>query len=119
MDLKILSVHNHGKANEEYVLLEATADCDVGNYLLADSTYTSSGSVSNKLRHVFWFPDKKVKSGDLVSLRTGIGKSGEVINNAGTKVHRFYWNLKTPVWNDDKDCAVLIESANWTHKKAK
>lgn len=118
MKLKIVSVHNHGNADEEYVLLQATEDCDVGRYMLADSTYTADGKVSNKLRNTFWFPDKAVKKNDLVSVWTKTGKDTSTTNNSGTPVHRFYWNLKKPVWNDGGDCAALIEVNTWQFFKA-
>lgn len=118
MKVKILSVHNQGNFDEEYVLLEVVSDCDIGKYVLADTTYTSTGTVSNKLRHVYWFPDKDVKKGELVSLRTKAGTNTELTNSSGTKVHRFYWGLKTSVWNDDGDCAVLLQTDDWQHFRA-
>lgn len=118
MDLKITSVHNHGKCNEEYVLLKATADCDVGYFMLADTTYTKKDSVSNKLRHTFWFPNKKIKKGDLVSVWTRTGEDTTTKTDSGTPVHRFYWGLKTSVWNDNGDCAVLLEIETWQLFKA-
>lgn len=119
MKLEVVSVHNHGNAAEERVLLRANEDCAIGRYLLADSTFLNSGKVSNRLRHLFWFPDKTIKKGELVSVRTGKGKNTEVTNQSGTKVHRFYWGLDTAVWNDEKDCAVLIEANTWQFRRAK
>jgi hypothetical protein len=43
MDVKIISIHNQGDFDDEYVLLKVLRDVDIGNYLLADTTYTSSG----------------------------------------------------------------------------
>ncbi|WP_171616063.1 hypothetical protein [Roseicella sp. DB1501] len=119
MKLEVVSVHNHGKAAEEHVLLRANEDCDVGKYLLADSTFLDNGKVSNRLRHLFWFPKKAVKKGELVSVRTGKGTNTEVTNQSGTKVHRFYWGLGAAVWNDETDCAVLIEANTWQFRRAK
>lgn len=113
MDLKITSVHNHGDFEEEHVLLEVTGDCDVGRYLLADSTYTADGKVSNRLRHLYWFPDRQVKRGERVSLWTKKGENTTATLKDGTKVHRFFWNLETAIWNDSGDCAVLIEAKTW------
>lgn len=113
MKLEIISLHNRGDVEKEYVLMEAKSDCDVGRYVLSDSTYTAAGKVSNKLRHIYWFPDKEVNKGDLVSLRTGTGKNTTLTNASGTTIHRFFWGLKTAVWNDDGDCAVLIEAKTW------
>lgn len=113
MNLKIISVHNHGDFDKEYVLMRALEDCDVGRFILADSTYTEDGNISNKVRHTFWFPDKKIKKGELVSVWTRSGKMTEATSESGTPIHRFYWGLETAVWNDDGDCAVLLDIRDW------
>lgn len=119
MKVGINTIKSEGSADKEYVLLDVLEDCDIGEYLIADNTFTDKGTISNKLRHVYWFPDKKVKGGELVSLRTGKGKNTEVNNSDGVKVHRFFWNLESSVWNDnDADAAVLMHISAWTHKKA-
>ncbi|HEX8620946.1 MAG TPA: hypothetical protein VF718_03175 [Allosphingosinicella sp.] len=119
MDVQINTIRKEGDASEEYILLDVLADCDIGEYLIADNTFTDKGNVSNKLRHVYWFPDKQVKKGELVSLRTGKGKNTTTTNNNGIKVHRFYWNLGSPVWNDDNaDAGILMHILEWSHKKA-
>ncbi|MDJ0388695.1 hypothetical protein QMO56_11280 [Roseomonas sp. E05] len=119
MKLKVLSVYNRGDATKEHVLLEAVEDCNANRYLLADSTFTGDGMISNRLRHTFWFPSKAVKKGELVSLWTGKGSNTEAANAAGTKIHRFYWNLGSAVWNDDGDCALLIEVSDWKASRTK
>lgn len=119
MKLKIISVHNHGDFDKEYVMLKANEDCDVGRFVLADSTYTADGKVSNKVRHTYWFPDKNIKKDELVSLWTGPGNNTTAKTNDGTTVHRFYWGLKTAVWNDGGDCAVLLDIQDWQFFKAR
>jgi hypothetical protein len=118
MDLMITRVVNHGDASEEYVLLEVSAPCQLNRYALYDATYTNDHKISNKQRHFFRFPPKDVDAGDWVSLRTGKGKNGSFVNENGKTVHRFYWNLNHPVWNDDGDAAVLIKIADWKTKAA-
>ncbi|NNM72084.1 hypothetical protein [Enterovirga aerilata] len=113
MNLKILSVKEKGDAIKEYVLLEVTGDCDVGCYGLADTTFVNEKAVSNRLRHFYWFPDRSVKKGDRVVLRTGKGKHDQYQDGAGRNVHRFYWGLDVPVWNDTGDAAVLFEIKTW------
>lgn len=89
--------------------MRVNEDCDIGHYLLADSTYTSSDIVSNKLRHTFWIPDKKLKENDLVSVWTKAGSNTTAKTDNGETIHRFFWGLRTSVWNDEGDCAVLFE----------
>jgi hypothetical protein len=118
MDIKIRKIQGDGDATKEYVILDVTRDCDIGKYLLADNSFTSKGTISNKLRHVYWFPDKSVKSGDIVYLYTGKGTASSVANaNGNGTTHRFYWKLGSSVWNDDDaDAAVLIKTDAWSSK---
>ncbi|CAM4345803.1 hypothetical protein CR156_14955 [Stenotrophomonas lactitubi] len=119
MKVKIVSIHGHGDESKEYVLLRVLDDCDIGKYQLSDTTYIKDNTVSNKLRHVYWFPDKEVSKGDLVSLWTGIGKQATVKNANGETVHRFFWGLKSAIWNDTGDAAVLQHVDQWSHFSAK
>jgi hypothetical protein len=115
MKVKIISVHNQGDFNKEYVLMEVYEDCNIGDFILADSTYTSGGQISNKVRHTYWIPDKQVEEGDLVSVWTKSGTKTTTTNANGITVHRFYWGLDRAVWNDEGDCAVLFELKDWQH----
>lgn len=119
MNLKVTSIHNHGNAAEEYVLLSVLADCDLVYYALADTTYNANDTISNKLRHHYWWVSKQVKRGELVVLRTGIGTDDSYNNSAGNKVHRFFWGLKSAVWNNSGDAAVLFHLNTWNTTKAK
>lgn len=120
MDLKIVSIKNTGDYTKEVVKLKVLDDCDIGIYLLSDSTYTSEGKLSNKIRHIYWFPDEKVSKGDFVWLYTRPKKSGDEdkwSNKSKSTTYAFYWGLKTAVWNDEGDFAVLIQANNWEYKK--
>lgn len=116
MKVKIKSINNKGDYHQEYVSFLVLESCDIGRYLLSDSTYTDKGQLSNKVRHVYWFPDKPVRRCDYVRLYTrgkGAADKSECINKSGTTTHVFYWNLKTAVWNDEGDYAVLLEISDW------
>ena len=106
--LKIVSVKNSGEIKDEYVLLKAEADCDVGDYLLTDSTYGSDESPSNKLRHVFFFPVQAVKKGEFIVLWTRVGKYSQGTTTTKNPQHNFYWGLKETVWNVTGDKAFLF-----------
>jgi hypothetical protein len=118
MDLQITGLRKQGAADEEYVLLEATADCNLADYILCDTTFTSAGKVSNHLRHTYWFPPKAVKRGEFVILRTGTGKNGTFTTTAKQVVHRFFWGLGSAVWNNSGDAAVLLEVSAFAVAKA-
>ncbi|HEY0027672.1 MAG TPA: hypothetical protein VGC35_07365 [Allosphingosinicella sp.] len=117
MDLKIHSITNSGNAAEEHVTLEVIADTDLKNYMIADTTYVDDTSISNKLRHTYWFVSKSVKKGDFVRLHTGPGTPSSPNNNAKTKTHHFYWGLGKGVWNDTGDVALLLQVTTWRTKK--
>lgn len=112
MKVKIRNIVDHGH-NDERIVLDVNADTDIGEYLVLDTTYTSSGVVSNKVRHPYWFPDKKVKSGDVVVIYTKKGTNSQQVNKDGSTSHFFYWGLDNNVWNNDGDCALLLHVDNW------
>jgi hypothetical protein len=117
MKVEIHSLENRGDQNEERIWLKVNEDCNLTYYIISDTTYTSSNSISNKLRHIYWFAPKEVKAGDWVLLHTKNGTNSESNNKAGTKTHIYYWGLNRPVWNDDGDCGVLFELKTWMTKK--
>jgi hypothetical protein len=108
MDLKIINGKKEGGADQEYVSLKVKNDCNIGDYLLTDKTFEGEDA-SNKLRHVYWFPRKAVKEGDVVLLYTKKGTNTQT-TSGGTVGHIFYWNLKVAVWNDKQaDAAILMK----------
>jgi len=119
MNLEIVSIHGHGDVDSEYVLLKAAAACDIGRYILADSTFFANGRISNRLRHFFWLPDKEIKKGEFVSVWTKAGANNSGVLNDGTPIHRFHWGLRSAVWNDEGDVAVLLHTDEWSIKKAR
>ena len=107
--LKIIVINNSSNLQDEYVYLKADADCNLGDYLLTDSTYGSNEAPSNKLRHVFFFPVLAVKKGDYVALWT---RKGTYSVNAATTAkgpqHNLFWGLQETVWNVAGDKAFLF-----------
>lgn len=117
MRLEIRFVKGHGDLKEERVVLKALSDLNVGSYIISDTTYYSDDEVSNKLRHIFWIPDKDVEKGDLVVIYTKSGKDKTTINKSGSKTHFFYWGLDRTVWNQEEDAAVLLSLDAWAFKQ--
>jgi hypothetical protein len=120
MNINLISVKYKGILQREAVWLDVVDDDDVGNYALCDTTYLDEEAkqVSNRLRHFYWFPEQRVMEGDYVKLYTKIGKPTTWTNKRGTTTHVFYWGLRETVWNQDGDCAVLFQIADWSHLKA-
>ncbi len=44
---------------------------------------------------------------------TRSGTNTTAKNDQGRTVHRFFWGLKTAVWYDEGDCAVLFDVITW------
>lgn len=118
MDLSIIKIAGHGKVDDEYVYIKVVRDCNLNRYALSDTSYTGEHTISNKVRHFYWFSKKFVKAGEYVSLRTGKGSNTIVSNNAGHRIHRIYWGLGTSIWNNDGDAAVLFHISDWNTTKA-
>ena len=98
-------------------MLRVLNECNIGYYLVLDSTYTPDDNVSNLVRHPYWFPDEDVSAGDLVVLYTKAGKQSVKHNKNGSSSHFFYRGLDKTVWNQTSDCAVVLEIASWTSKE--
>ena len=119
MDVNINSIVDHGH-NSERIILDVVTDTDIGKYMVLDTTYTASGSVSNKVRHPYWFPDQPVKKGDTIILYTKRGSGGSVKDANGSVTYSYYWGLDSNIWNDDGDYALLMYIGKWqSHKVQK
>ena len=118
MTLKIRGVREKGLLEKERVVLDADASEDIGQYILASTTYVDDGTVSSSLRKSIWLPDYKVDAGDLVVIYTK--KSAKRIktktNEDGTKTTFIYWGLDEAIWNRGEDSVVLIKIDTWTSK---
>lgn len=117
MKVKIRSIHGHGDASEEYVVLEILQDCNADHYVIADTTFTADSKISNKVRHTHWFYSTALKKGDFIALFTGTGTDKADKRSDDSTLYYRFWGLKTAVWNDDGDGAVLYELNDWKAEK--
>lgn len=116
MNVKIKYVKDKGELVNERIVFAIEANINIGEYALFDTTYKGNGIVSNKLRHAYWFPDKEVNVGDLIVVYTKSGKTNKKLNKDGSYSHFFYWGLQSTIWNEETDCAVVINIADWSYK---
>lgn len=98
------------------IILEAENDCDIGTYILFDTTYEGK-YISDKVRHSFWLLDKKISAGDKIIIYTKSGEEKLKINGNGKNSYFLYWGLDETVWNKHEDCAVLIKIDDYLVKK--
>lgn len=113
MKLRIDRIKGHGDEEQERVLLTVLEDCNLNRYMISDATFSSEGKMTNKHRHSKWFTNKEVKKGERVILYTRVGTDSKKKGDDGVVWHKVYWGLKTGVWNDDGDLAVLVRISNW------
>jgi hypothetical protein len=119
MDLVITAVQGHGDQTQERVQLDATGACQLGDFMVGDTTYGTNGGISNKVRHTHWFLDQQLNKGDTVLLYTRSGTTTKTQRPNGTVVHHVFWGLGRPIWNDGGDAAVLWHIDTWSPKKVK
>jgi hypothetical protein len=107
--LRLSEVRNPGAKNER-VFMRATEDVDLGDFIITDTTYKSSGAVSNKVRHVYEFAKKTIKKGEYVALHSEVGTYKLDKTTDDFPLHRFYWGLNYTIWNKEGDKAWLLYS---------
>ncbi|MCD7923604.1 MAG: hypothetical protein LUI85_02465 [Bacteroides sp.] len=107
MNVKIVDLRDLN-SKDERILLKVLKDCNIGEYILFDTTYDGDGNPSNIFRHCYIFPSKKVNAGDYIQLYTGHGNQKSVERTDGYINHKFYWGSDEPIWNNEKDIAYLI-----------
>ena len=117
MKLTIQSVKEHGDLKKERIILKALDNVDIGNYMIADTTYVDDEQISNKLRHTYWLPDVKVNKDDLIVIYTKVGNESIKENKSGSKTYFFYWELGRTVWNQNEEAAAIFHINNWVSKK--
>lgn len=117
MKIKIDKVVDHGTLNSERVQISVLQDVELGDFIVADTTYTISTRVSNKLRHMHWFNDQRVKAGDKVELYTKSGTNSKVDIGSGNTKYTIHWGLNKCVWNNEGDAAVLFYAPTWNATK--
>ena len=68
MNIAFKRIRDAGDFQKERIVLSVSADADVGNYVVLIMTFAEDGAPYAGKHVSYWFPDKKVKSGDLVVL---------------------------------------------------
>jgi hypothetical protein len=114
---RIVKIIERGIVNQERLWLKVVANTDLKYFIVFNTTYTSTNSISNLQRHAYWFKPKEVKARDYVVLYTRQGMHSEQANKDGTTTHFLFWGLDKTVWNNTGDCAVRFEVNSWQTSK--
>jgi hypothetical protein len=113
MKLEFSSVANAGELKSERIVLRASADADVGLYVVFRGINKNGTSVAGgSQEQTYWFPDQKVKAGDYVVLYTRDGETSIKDRDDGKKTYFFYWGLNDTLWVKGHT-PVLIEINTW------
>ena len=113
MSVSIRKIVDSGSISTERVVMEVKDDQDIGDFILIRAKISKAkDSVLAGSVIAYWFPDKKVKSGDLVVLYSKNGNNGRKVHDDGTTSYFFYWENNNAVWHAEYR-PVLIEKYTW------
>jgi len=113
MNVEIIEIRNPDEFDRERIVLRATADIDVGDYLILRTRANGDVVQAGRARDSYWFRDKEVRTGDLIVLYSKSGTPREKRNDDGSVTHFFYWGLSEPCWSQSDSAAVLIRLREW------
>lgn len=116
MKLEIDSFADAGVLEKERLVIKALSDLDIGEYVVFSSGLSDTRIPISGRKTAYWFPDKAVKSGDLVVLYTKSGKSSKKDIGNGRTAHFYYWGLEKARWGSGDKTAVLLRVAEWIHR---
>ena len=115
MLLEISRIADPGDYQKERMVLKATADVDVGGYVIFRSVRTANDLPSTQITDTFWFDDKSVKAGDKVVVYSRHGATSQRLLPSGSTAHFYYWGRPEALWPvGGAHIAVLVLTSDWT-----
>jgi hypothetical protein len=115
MMLEISSFADAGVHEKERLVLKAVGDVDIGKYGVFRSGVSDGAPISGS-KIAYWFPDQRVKAGDLIVLYTKKGTSSKKEISGGHTAYFYYWHRENSLWGSGERTAVLFRIAEWTHQ---
>ena len=116
MKLHIRSFADAGSFEKERMTLKVLVDTDLGAYAVFFSLASSEGDATAGKKTAYWFPDAKVKAGDLIVLYSKTGERSTKQLTTGHTAHFFYWGLAKAIWNIPKAGCALLSVDEWEWK---
>lgn len=116
MALVISSVGDRGVLAHERTGFKIKADCNLKNFTLFKTIFTSEG-FRNSSSASYWFPPQKVKLGDRVVVYTRAGSDSYMANEDGSTTYFRYWGLDEVIYSSKNDGIVLSNVVSWSLSK--
>lgn len=113
MKVRITSIADQGNYAKERIVMRALSPIDIGKFAIFEAEKSKDGGVTNAIFSTYWFPDKKIKTGDLIVLYTKSGTSGTKELSNGRLTHFFYWSEDVAKWSTSKRAPVLLAIDDW------
>ena len=118
--LVIVGVRDAGEIGKERLLIRATSDLDLSEFLIVPAKKSGSMEIVDYNRLLFWFPKRYVHNGEYIRLYTHAGGynvvEGRMRNELAT-FHNFYWGFSNPIWAGFADTAAVIRISTWISKQ--
>jgi hypothetical protein len=113
MTLKLVNIEHPGDLDNERVVLQATADTNIGIYILMRARATPDNKVySGPISSAYWFDTITVKASGFVVLYSKLGLRSQKTGYNGVESHFFYWGFTSPVWTPEFKAVRLPCSSN-------
>lgn len=116
--LQILSVQDHGVANQERIVIYARQMCDLSEYCLILALPTPDGGLIPVKDHMLWFGQGWVAAGDCVSVFTGSGSttihtldSNPVPGAVPARLINMHWGKQHTIFQNRALTPMLIRVA--------
>lgn len=108
MKVEIGNFADSGNDQKERLILKVNVDVDIGGFAVFRARLSDSGEPLSGYKVAYWFPDKKIKAGDLVVLYTKSGTASQKLLSGDRTAHFFYWGLAQAIWASEKKNAAVI-----------
>lgn len=115
MRVQIQYVADRGDLSSERLVMRVRQDVDIGNFMLLRTGFEDD-EVTTEVSNAFWFPDKRLRAGDLVVVYSKRGRDKRRQIDNGRRAYFFYWDQDSSLWDDDHVAPVLLYAPQWASK---
>jgi len=118
--LVVIDVRDPGDIGKERLLMKATSDVDLSEFIIVPANRSGPSGIMNYNRLLFWFPKRYVYGGEYIRLYTRAGGYNVVEGRFGKEMatfHNFYWGLPRSIWTGFADTTAVIRISTWISKQ--